>query len=210
MTFHTPSITVPTTSPRGHAAAVLCAVGSAAAVAVIPLAGGAAGSDGLAVADDLVASSTRVQWAAVLAAVAAAALILAAVRLGRHVGGTAGAVMTISGAAVSIFLGAYYATFAAGAVVASYLYDETSAGVGDATLVLLNMVEMTRYAPGLALTVAAVTARRSLPRPLVVAAGVLALMFLMPFTAWVAALAVAVWLGVAAAVVAWRGDVSGA
>lgn len=69
---------------------------------------------------------------------------------------------------------------------------------------MLNVVEITRFAPGIALVVAVVAARRAFPKPVVIGAGVLAVLYLLPFTGWMAALVVAVWLGLAAAAVSWR------
>lgn len=58
------------------------------------------------------------------------------------------------------------------------------AGLGEGTLVAVNLVEMSRYAPGLALVVAALVARKALGKPLAISAGVLLLMMVIPFTTW--------------------------
>lgn len=188
----------------GRGTALVSALGAAVAVAVVPLAGEASGTDGSAVANDLVASAGPVQGAALLGCLGGAALILAAIRLGRQAGGLPGAVIAASGTAVSVLFVAYYAALASVAVVATNLYEQSSAGLGDAGLVMLNVVEITRFAPGIALVVAVLVSRRSFPKPVVVGAGVLTVLYLLPFTSWIAALAVAVWLGLAAAAVSWR------
>lgn len=62
------------------------------------------------------------------------------------------------------------------------------------------MVELTRYAPSLVLLAAALVARRSLPKPVTIAAAVILAMIFIPFTTWIAAILTPVWLGVAGAV----------
>ena len=54
--------------------------------------------------------------------------------------------------------------YAAGSNVASFVIDEPGPGVGEATLVLLNGLDLARYAPGLLLVAAVLAARRRLPR----------------------------------------------
>ena len=49
----------------------------------------------------------------------------------------------------------YYSSFGAGAIVAAQMLSEPGAGVGEATALLVNLTEVARYAPGLALVVAA-------------------------------------------------------
>lgn len=96
----------------GRATALISMLGAAIAVAVVPLAGEATGADGLAVANDLIGSAGSVQGAALLACLGGAALILAAIRLGRQAEGLPGAVIAASGTAVSILFVAYYASLA--------------------------------------------------------------------------------------------------
>jgi hypothetical protein len=71
---------------------------------------------------------------------------------------------------VALLLAAYYSSYAAGAIVGSLMLDDVGPGLAEGTLVAANLVEMTRYAPGLALVVAALAGRRLLPRPLVITA----------------------------------------
>ncbi len=183
------------------AAPALCLLGTALAVAVVRVMGyGLEVSDGAGATERLIESAGRWQLASMLALVAAAALVLAAVRLGRHIGGVAGVVATGAGTAVAFLLGAYYSSFAAGAVAASYSLDNPGPGLGEATLVVVNMVELTRYAPSLLLLVAALVARKTLPKPLTITAGVILAMVFLPFTTWVAAILTPIWLGVAGAV----------
>ncbi len=63
---------------------------------------------------------------------------------------------------------------------------------------MLNVVEITRYAPGLLLVAAVLVARRRLPRTITVPAAVLAALTVFPMTSWVAAVLIPVWLGIAA------------
>lgn len=200
------AVAVPAERGRADRTGVLvCLAGAALAAAVVPLVGaGLAGDTGAEVTDSLVTLSARLQLAAVLAAVAAALLLPAAVRLGRHVGGTAGGVATVAGSAVALMMAAMYAAFGAGAVVATLMLTDPSPAVGEGTLLLVNLVELTRYAPSAALVVAALAARRVLPRPLVAVAGLLLLLTLVPMTTWLVALLVPVWLGVAGALVPGR------
>lgn len=181
---------------------VRIACAAAAVAAVVPVAfASLPGGTGAEVTTAVTGSATALQVAAILAVFAAAGLLLAAVRLGERLGGTAGRVALAAGAAVAVLLAAYYTTFGATAVVADLLLTEPGAGVGESGLVVLNMVEMTRYAPGLALTAAAVACRRSLPRPVWIVAAVLLVATLVPFTAWLAAIAIPAWLGLSAAAV---------
>lgn len=188
-------------SARGQAAGrLVCLAGAALAVAVIPVMG-----DPLRVTtaqqatDAVTAAAGRLQLAAMVALLAGTALVLAAVRLGRRIPGTAGGVAIVAGSAVALLLVAYYSAFAAGAVVGSLVLEEPSASLGESALVAANLVEMTRFAPALALLVAALVSRRHLPKPAVVAAGVLTVLAVLPFTGWVAAMLVPVWLGVVGA-----------
>lgn len=174
-------------------------LGSAMAAACVALLGDGAGTGtGTDITATLLGSATRFQLTAIIAVYAAAALCVAAVRLGRRVGGDAGTLATLAGVAVSVLMAAYYATFAAGAVVADYVLTDAGPGVGESALVLLNVVEMTRYAPGLILVAAVLVRWRRLPKALTVPAAVLAAMTVFPTTSWVAAILIPIWLGLAA------------
>lgn len=192
----------PRVTDRGRwVSPAIALLGSALAVAIVAVMGlGLFASDGAAVADLLAQESGRWQTASLLAVFAASALLLAAIRLGQHIGGTSGTVATVAGSAVALLLGAYYGSFGGGAVVAAHVLDEVSGGLGEATLVLANMVELTRYAPSLVLLMVAVVARRSLPKALTITAGVLIVVLLFPITTWIAVIATPVWLGIAGAV----------
>lgn len=186
---------------RSDVAGRLVSLGGAAlAAAVVPVMGDPLrASTAQEATDAMVASAGRLQLAAIVAVFAATGLLAAAARLGRRIPGDAGRVTTAAGALVAALLAAYYSAYAGGAVVGSLVLDEPSASLGEGALVVANMVEMTRYAPGLALLVAAVVARRHLPTTVVVAAGLLAVLTVLPFTAWAAAITVPVWLGVVGA-----------
>lgn len=189
-----------------HAQLVCLAGATLAGVVVFAMGDPLAAAEGNAVSRALVGSAGRLQLAAVLAMLATAALMLAAVRLGRRLPGSAGPLAAAAGAAVAVLLSAYYGSYAGGAVVGSFLLETSTAGLGEGTLVVANMVELTRFAPGLALLLAAVVARRALPTGLVAFAGLLVLLTLLPFTSWVAAILVPVWLGIAGAVSSPQGE----
>ena len=176
-----------------------CLAGAALAVAVVPLMGGLDGDTGAAVTGELVARAGGIQLAAMLAVLAGAALLLASVRLGRTAGGAAGGVLVAAGAAVAVLMVAMYAAFGAGAVVGSLILAEPSPAVGESTLLMVNLVEITRFAPSTALLVAGLAAGHALPKALRVVAWVLLALTLVPFTTWAVALAVPVWLGLAGA-----------
>ena len=162
---------------------------------------GSGAGTGAEVTERLTDNAARYQLASILAIFAAAGLGLAAVRLGRRIGRQAGSVATAAGAAVAFLCAAYYSAYAAGSNVASFVIDEPGAGVGEATLVLLNGVDLARYAPGLLLVAAVLAARRRLPKSVTISAwGLLVVMFV-PMTTWIAALLIPVWLGVTAAIV---------
>ena len=75
------------------------------------------------------------------------------------------------------------------------MLDDPGPGLGEAASLMVNLTEITRYAPGLALVVAVVAARRMLPRGVWIPASVLAVMTVFPMTTWLAALLIPVWLG---------------
>jgi hypothetical protein len=183
----------------------LCLLGAAIAVSCFFVLGiGERGGTGAEVTTHLEANAARYQLASLLAIYAALPLCVAAVRLGRRVGGDAGRVASAAGTAVALLMAAYYSAYAAGVSVASLVLDEAGPGVGEATLVLLNGIELARYAPTLLLVTAVLVARRRLSRALTVPAWVLLVLTVFPVTTWIAALLVPVWLGVAGAVSARR------
>lgn len=147
----------------------------------------------------LAARSTPLEAMTILAVFASAALIPAALDLGRIVGGTAGRVVAAAGTATAVLLVAYIGSFAAGATVASLLLETPGAGVGEAALVSANVAELVRYGPSLALTGAVVVARRRVGRAVWIPAAALTVMLLFPMTTWLAAIIVPLWLGVASA-----------
>jgi len=60
---------------------------------------------------------------------------------------------------------------------------------------MINLAELTRYAPGTALLAAAVLARRVLPKPLMIVAVVQLALTFVPFTTWLVTIVVPTWLG---------------
>ena len=185
---------------------VRIASGAAAGLAVVPFAlcsfGGETGAE---ITASLLDDATSLQVGAVTATVAGALLLFAAVRLGAAVAGTAGRVLTGAGIAVAMLFVAYYASFGAGAVVAGHMLTDPGAGVGEGTALLVNMTEITRYAPSLALTATAVAARAWLPKGVWISAAALAVLTVFPMTSWVAALLIPLWLGISGASVPARG-----
>lgn len=181
-------------------ARVVC--GAAAAAALVPFAlANLSGDTGAEITAGLVEDASMLAVATIVAMLVAAALFLAAVRLASAVGGRAGRVVAASGAAVALMFAAYYSTFGAAAVVATQMLESPGAGLGESASLLLNLTEITRYAPGFALVVAAAVARHALPKGVAMTAAVLAFLSLVPFTSWVAALLIPVWLLVSATVV---------
>ena len=130
-----------------------------------------------------------------------AGMFAAAVHLGRRLPDVNGILVTASGSAVALMYAAYYAVFGAGAVIAS---GESGPGLGEAAWHALNVMEIARYAPGLALVSAAVVARARLPRAVWGTAAALAVLTIVPMTSWVAALLVPLWLAVSAAAISGR------
>lgn len=179
-------------------ARIACAVAAAGTVAPVVLAQ-LSGDTGAAITTGLVDDAPLLMTAAIVAVLVAAVLFLAAVRLGRLVGGDAGTLVTAAGSAVALMYAGYYAVFGAGGVVAVQMLDDPGPGLGEAASLVLNIMEITRYAPGLALVVAVVAAGRHLPRWVRVTAGTLAVLCLVPVTSWVAALLIPLWLAATAA-----------
>jgi hypothetical protein len=197
------SIDLTTSSPevtrdREVAIRVACAV--AALGALVPFAlCGLDGRSGAAITSGLAEDATHQQLGSIVASFVAALLVPAALRLARRADGLSGSVIGAAGVAVAVLYGAFYATFGAGALVAGQMLDEPGAGLGEAAALLLNVTEITRYAPGLALVAAVVAARKVLPRGVWIPAAVLVVMTVFPMTSWAAALLIPVWLGAAAA-----------
>jgi hypothetical protein len=190
-----------TSTTRGDTAArAVSAAGAALTVVAVALCS-VSGSTGEDVVDSLAERGATLEVGAGAAAFAAAALLVSAARLGR-LGGTAGTVLRLSGSLVAGFTALYYAVFGGAAAAAEVSLSAPGAGLGEATLLLLNVTDFARYGPGLALVAAALCCRRVLPTWLVAVAGLLALAGAVPWTAWAAALVIPVWLGVAGAVVA--------
>ena len=203
----TVSTTSPTTSagPSGPLTRIAC--GAAAALAVVPFALCSFGGDtGEEITASLADNAAALQAGAVVATFAGALLVLAAVVLGRRVAGSAGRVVAASGVAVAILFAGYYASFGVGGLLAGEVISEPDPAIGIATSFLVNLTEITRYAPGLALVAAALSARRRLPAGVWATAAVLALMTVVPFTSWAAALLIPLWLAISAAAVGDRRD----
>lgn len=200
MTTHTEATRLATTTTTWPARAV-CLGSAALAAAIFPIIGNTLRPvEGVPATELFAEGADRLLLAGIIAAYAGAGLFLAAARLRRHLPGLAGTVAGAAGAAVALMLAVYTASFAAGAIVTQML-DDPGNGVGEAALVLVNTADLARSAPSLALLLAAWAARRHLPKAVSVAAVILAAMFVLPMTAWLAALATPVWLGVAGAFV---------
>jgi hypothetical protein len=173
-----------------------------AAVAVVPFAlSSFSGDTGSEITASLVDHALPITLGSIAAVLVSAGLFLAAARLGAVVTGLAGRVVATAGAAVAMMYALYYSSFGAGAIVAAQMLSEPGAGVGEGTALMVNLTEVARYAPGLALVVAAFMVRRALPRAVGIAAVVLAVLTVVPFTSWVAALLIPLWLAVSAALV---------
>lgn len=200
------TITTPTTSTDATAtgpersARIVCGLAAAAAVVPFTLAG-LSGDSGTEITAGLLDETVPLTIASIVAVLASAGLFLAAARLSEAIGGMAGRVASGAGAAVALMFALYYSTFGAAAVVASQMLQEPGAGLGEASSLVLNLAEITRYAPGLALVAAVFVARRRLPRTVGISAGVLAFLTIVPITSWVAALLIPLWLGLTGAAV---------
>ena len=182
-----------------RAARIACATTAVLTVPVFLLTDLGSGDSGSAITQVLVEDSTPLTAGSLLAVLVAAGLLLASVRLGRSVSGDAGRVLLVAGSGVALLYAAYYGVFGAGAVVAGQMLSDPGPGLGEASVLLLNMAEIARFAPGLALVAAAVVARRELPRGVWGSAAVLLVLVFVPLTTWVAALLTPLWLAVAAA-----------
>lgn len=195
----TPLTTARAVAPPDRAARAVCLTTAVLTVPVFGLSSLGGGDTGAAITAVLVEDRTALTVGSLLAVLVAAGLLLSAVRLGRSVSGDAGRVLLVAGSGVGLLYAAYHGVFGAGAVVASQVLGDPGAGLGESAILLLNMTEIARFAPGLALVAAAVVARRELPRALGVTAAALLVLVFVPFTTWVAAVLTPVWLAVAGA-----------
>jgi hypothetical protein len=188
-----------------RAVRALCLATAALTLPVFALTDLGTGDTGEAITGVLEEDRAALTAGGLLAVLVAAGLLLAAVRVGRSVGGDAGRMITASGAGVALLYAAYYGVFGAGAVVAGEMLADPGPGLGEASALLLNMTEIARFAPGLALLGAAAAARRALARPAWATGVALLLLMFVPFTTWVAALLTPLWLAVVASTVAPAG-----
>lgn len=189
--------TTQTRAARSLAGPLSAAAGITGSALIFLLGNPLSATTGAGVTDALIANELRLRAVAWLAALACAGLILAGTRLARAAGGTSGQVIAAAGPAAAVLMLAYYASFAAGAAVATAGLSAPGAGVGEATLVVLNAFSLTLTGAGLALLVAS-AASPALPRISRLTAGVLAVLLLVPFTAWMVNLVLPLWLGLAA------------
>ncbi len=172
-----------------------------AAAAVLALGDRITATDGVGLAQQLSDQAGPITLAAILATYAATALPVAVARVSRAVEGEAGAVVAYAGAATALLLALYYGSFAAGSIVGTELLAVPSAATGEAALVVANMIEFGRYAAGLALALGVTVAYRRVPKSLAISAIAMAVLAATPFTAWVAAILIPIWLGIAGALV---------
>lgn len=201
------TISTTTTDPTGTRSArwarIACAASAAGAVvpfALLQL----TGDTGEEITAGLLTDRTALIIGTYVATLVGAGLFAAAIYLSRRVPGVVGSVMAAAGSAVALMFAGYYAVFGAGAVIVS---EASGPGLGEATWLSLNVMEITRYAPGLALVAAAIAAGAHLPRAVRVTAGILLFLTVVPLTSWVAALLIPLWLGVSAAVTIPRSPV---
>ena len=155
---HTP--TTPATTRTRSWSRIACAasaVGATAPFALLSL----SGDSGTEITAGLVEDRVPLILGTYVAVLVSAGMFAAAVHLGRRLPDVNGILVTASGSAVALMYAAYYAVFGAGAVIAS---GESGPGMGEAAWHALNVMEIARYAPGLALVVAAVAAGPRLPR----------------------------------------------
>lgn len=182
---------------RSLAGPISGAAGVIGSALILVLGNPLSSTTGAGITGDLMSHDTRTHAVAWLAALACAGLILASTRLSRSAGGTSGRVIAASGASVVVLMLAYYASFAAGSVVATNGVTDPSGGLGEGTLVVLNAFSLTMVGPALALLVAA-AASPALPRASRVTAVIVAVLLVVPFTYWIANLVIPLWLGLAA------------
>ncbi|WP_148571913.1 hypothetical protein [Nocardioides caldifontis] len=184
-----------TDRPWGRIVCAATAVGTFVPFAMLEI----TGDSGAEMTAGLVDDVTLLMSGSMVAVLVAAGLFVAAARLGKAVGGEPGILVTATGSAVALMFAGFYAVFGAGGVVAAEVMAEPGPGVGEATSVLLNTMEIMRYAPGLALTAVVLLAGARFPRWVRGTAAFLVLLTLVPFTSWVAALLIPLWLPAVAA-----------
>ncbi|MGH3457553.1 hypothetical protein [Aeromicrobium sp.] len=200
MTVHQQDAVQTHRSKSTMTAVAVCLLGAVLAAATIPVIGNTfAGTDGQAITERAIDNTGRLQLLSIISVYAGAALIFAAVRLARRVGGMAGQLIGGSGVAIAVLLVAYNSAFTAVASVGSFTVDSPSAGLAEAGLVVANALDLARFAPGLVLVVAASYAKDAVPKPLRILAIVLAVATVFPMTTWAAAMAIPVWMGIAGA-----------
>jgi hypothetical protein len=182
---------------RSLAGPISAAAGVTGSALIFLLGDPLSSTTGAGITDDLMSNNMKMHAVAWVAALACAGLILASTRLSRSAGGSPGRVIAASGASVAVLMLAYYASFAAGSAVATDLITDPGAGLGEATLVVLNAFSLTMVGPALALLVAAAVSP-DLPRPTRVTGALLAVLLVVPFTFWIANLMIPLWLGLVA------------
>lgn len=205
-----PSGAAPDPRPRGGETATRTLCGLTAVGLLVPFAlCSLTGDTGARISAGLVDDAVLLQVGSGIAVLVAAGLMVAGGRLAAHVAATApsrlaGRLVQGAALAVAVLFAAYYAVFGGGAVIAAEVDGGPGPGLGESTWVLLNVVELTRYAPGLVLVAAAAALRDRLPRGVWGTAAVLAVMTVFPLTSWVAALLIPLWLAVVGAVLPGR------
>jgi hypothetical protein len=182
---------------RSLAGPVSAAAGVTGSALIFLLGNPLSSTTGAGITNDLISNDMKMHAVAWVAALACAGLILASARLSRSAGGTTGRVIAASGASVAVLMLAYYASFAAGSVVATNGVTDPGPGLGEATLVVLNAFSLTMAGPALALLVAA-AASPHLPRASRVTGAIVAVLLVVPFTYWIANLIIPLWLGLVA------------
>jgi hypothetical protein len=182
---------------RSLAGPVSAAAGVTGSALILLLGNPLSSTTGAGITEDLISNDMRIHAVAWLAALACAGLILASTRVSRSAGGATGRVIAASGASVAVVMLAYYASFAAGSVVATNGVTDPGAGLGEATLVVLNTFSLTMVGPAFALLVAA-AASPTLPRASRVSGALVAVLLVVPFTYWIANLIIPMWLGLVA------------
>ena len=180
---------------------IVCAAAALATVAPFALSQ-LTGDSGASITGGLLDDATLLMTGSLVAVLVAAGLFVAAARLGRSLTGDAATVATAAGSAVALMYACYYAVFGAGGVVAAQMLDNPGAGLGESAALLLNVMEIGRYAPTLALVAVVWVAGARFGRGWVrITAAVLTVLTVVPFTSWVAAALVPAWLGAVAATV---------
>jgi hypothetical protein len=182
---------------RSLAGPISAAAGVIGSALILLLGNPLSSTTGAGITEDLISNDMRIHAVAWLAALACAGLILASTRVSRSAGGATGRVIAASGASVAVVMLAYYASFAAGSVVATNGVTDPGAGLGEATLVVLNTFSLTMVGPAFPLLVGA-AASPTLPRASRVSGALVAVLLVVPFTYWIANLIIPLWLGLVA------------